>query len=306
MNGILLVDKPAGWTSNDAVQKLRGILHERRVGHAGTLDPMATGLLSVFVGRATRAVEFAEADAKRYLAAFRPGIVTDTQDITGEILSATEAAPERGELDRVLKDFQGTLLQTPPMYSAVKIHGQRLYKAARMGKTVERPAREITVYRIDVVSKEGADWILDIRCSKGTYIRTLCHDIGAALGCGGCLASLRRTEAGAFCVEQAHTLEEIADCASAGRAESLLLPTDILFRELPEVRISEGKAFRVRNGNGFRAEQLPKGRVRIYEKSGEFLAIGESDGTECRIVKSFFEVGMHGKKPDFGDDETGV
>ena len=219
MNGILLVDKPSDWTSNDVVQKLRGLLRERRIGHAGTLDPMATGLLTVFVGRATRAVEFAEADAKCYRAALHLGLTTDTQDITGTVLRQQEPDVTREALEEVLERFRGEIRQVPPMYSAVKVNGERLYRLARRGETVERAARTVTIHSLDLLGREGEDWILEIRCSKGTYIRTLCHDIGDALGCGGCMAALRRLEAGCFTVDEAHTLEEIAEAASESRAE---------------------------------------------------------------------------------------
>ena len=197
MTGILLIDKPESWTSNDVVQKLRGVLRERRIGHAGTLDPMATGLLTAFVGRATRAVEFAEADAKCYRAALRLGLETNTQDITGTVLQQREVEVTQSELEQALLRFQGEIMQTPPMYSAIKVNGERLYKLARRGEAVERAARKITIHSLQLVGREGEDWILDIHCSKGTYIRTLCHDIGEALSCGGCMAALRRTQAGA-------------------------------------------------------------------------------------------------------------
>ena len=237
MNGILLIDKPESWTSNDVVQKLRSILHEKRIGHAGTLDPMATGLLTVFVGRATRAVEFAEGDRKRYLAGLRLGLTTDTQDITGEVLGQCEADVTREALEEALQAFRGELRQTPPMYSAVKVNGRRLYELARKGETVERKEREITVYSLEVLEQNGEDWLLDVSCSKGTYVRTLCHDIGEALGCGGCLSSLRRTEAGLFSVENAHTVDAVAVSAAAGLADALLLPTDSLFQEHPAVTV---------------------------------------------------------------------
>ena len=185
MNGILLLDKEQTWTSNDAVVKLKGILHQRRVGHAGTLDPMATGLLVVFAGRATRAVSFAEAARKRYRAALRLGTVTDTQDIWGTVLEQRETDVTREELENVLSRFIGEQLQTPPMYSAIRVDGKRLYDIARKGGEVERKARPITVHELKLLGREGEDWILDICCSKGTYVRTLCHDTGAALGCGG-------------------------------------------------------------------------------------------------------------------------
>ena len=289
MNGILLVDKPAGWTSNDVVQKLRGILHERRIGHAGTLDPMATGLLTVFVGRATRAVEFAEADAKRYRAALRLGLTTDTQDSTGTVLHKTESDVTWEALEQALLGFRGEIRQVPPMYSAVKVNGKRLYKLARRGETVERAARTVTIQSLDLLGREGEDWILDIRCSKGTYIRTLCQDIGDALGCGGCMAALRRLEAGAFTVEEAHSLEEIAQAASEGRAETLLLPVDTLFRSVPAETVGAAAEKKIRNGNTFRTS-LPDGALRLYSETGEFLALARAENGVCRTIKSFFEV----------------
>ena len=289
MNGILLVDKPSDWTSNDVVQKLRGLLRERRIGHAGTLDPMATGLLTVFVGRATRAVEFAEADAKCYRAALRLGLTTDTQDITGTVLRQQEPDVTREELEEVLDRFRGEIHQVPPMYSAVKVNGERLYKLARRGETVERAARSVTIHSLELLGREGEDWILEIRCSKGTYIRTLCQDIGDALGCGGCMAALRRLEAGCFTVEEAHTLEEIAEAASEGRAQTLLLPTDTLFRDVPAETVGSAVEKRVRNGNSFRTSK-PDGTLRLYSETGEFLALARAENGECRTIKSFFEV----------------
>ena len=196
MNGILLVDKEQDWTSNDVVAKLKGVLHERRIGHSGTLDPMATGLLVLFVGRATRAVEFAESHSKRYLAGLRLGLSTDTQDITGRVLKSAKAPVSREELLAVLEEFKGEISQIPPMYSAIKVKGQKLYDIARRGGEVERKPRQITVSALTLLGREGEDWLLDVRCSKGTYIRTLCHDIGERLGCGGCMSSLRRIQAG--------------------------------------------------------------------------------------------------------------
>ena len=289
MNGILLVDKPSDWTSNDVVQKLRGLLRERRIGHAGTLDPMATGLLTVFVGRATRAVEFAEADAKCYRAALRLGLTTDTQDITGTVLRQQEPDVTREALEEVLERFRGEIRQLPPMYSAVKVNGERLYKLARRGETVERASRSITIHGLELLGREGEDWILEIRCSKGTYIRTLCQDIGDALGCGGCMAALRRLEAGCFTVEEAHTLEEIAEAAAEGRAETLLLPTDTLFRDVPAETVGSVAEKRVRNGNTFRTSS-PDGMLRLYSETGEFLALTRAENGECRTIKSFFEV----------------
>ena len=208
-NGILIVDKPAGWTSQDVAAKLRGVFHERRIGHSGTLDPMATGVLVLFVGRATRAVEFAESDSKEYLAGLRLGLVTNTQDTSGETLETHPVAVTREELDAALDAFRGDISQIPPMYSAIKIGGKKLYELARKGQEVERKPRNITIFELAVEDGSGSDWDLRVRCSKGTYVRTLCHDIGQSLGCGGCMSSLRRTRAGRFTLEQAVTMEQI-------------------------------------------------------------------------------------------------
>ena len=217
MNGILLIDKQPDWTSNDVVAKLKGMLHQRRVGHSGTLDPMATGLLVVFVGRATRAVEFAEGHDKRYLASLRLGLVTDTQDISGTVLERREASVTRGELEAALEAFKGEQEQLPPMYSAIKHKGRPLYEIARKGGEVERKPRKINVYDMRLLGEDRGDYLLDIRCSKGTYVRTLCHDLGHALGCGGCMSSLRRLEAGGFSVDKAHKLSEVQEYADRRR-----------------------------------------------------------------------------------------
>ena len=209
VNGILLLDKDEGWTSQDCVSKLRGILGERRIGHAGTLDPLATGLLVVLVGRATRAAAFAEAETKEYVAAFRPGIITDTQDITGNLLRSSDVLPSEEDVRAALPRFTGEIEQIPPMYSAIKINGQKLYDIARRGGEVEREARRITIHSIDYLGQENGDHMLRIRCSKGTYIRTLCHDLGEYLGCGGCMAALRRTRSGSFSVENARRIGEL-------------------------------------------------------------------------------------------------
>lgn len=290
MNGILLVDKPADWTSNDVVVKLKGVLHERRIGHSGTLDPMATGLLVVFVGRATRAVEFAEAHDKRYIAGLRLGLVTDTQDISGTVLESRDADVSAAELRPALARFIGEQEQVPPMYSAIKVNGRRLYDIARSGGEVERKARKIKISRIDIVGRKNGDYLLDISCSKGTYIRALCNDIGAALGCGGCMSSLRRVAAGEFSVDSAHTLEEVIAAAEEGEAESLLLPVDSLFQSLPAFEADEPREKRVRNGNEIKTPSLSDGEYRVYSKSGEFLMLGRVKDGKMRTVKSFFAV----------------
>ncbi len=286
MTGILLVDKPEDWTSHDVVAKLRGVMGERRIGHSGTLDPMATGLLVVFFGRATRAVSFAEADEKTYIAELLLGITTDTQDTEGSVLSRCEAIPGREEIEAALERFRGEIGQIPPMYSAVKKNGKKLYELARKGVEVEREARRITIYELDILSGNGERWTLRVRCSKGTYIRTLCHDIGQALGCGACMSALRRTRAGAFSVEQAHPLSVIAESAEPS---AFLLPLDSLFSDRPCCAV-DGEGLRaVFNGNDVPMPELPDGEYRVYGPEGEFLMLGRAGQGALHTVKSFFE-----------------
>ncbi len=291
MNGILLIDKSAGWTSSDVVVKLKGVLHQRRIGHAGTLDPMATGLLTVFVGRATRAVEFAEAHDKRYTAHLRLGTVTDTQDITGAVLAQNEVHVTADELRAVLARFIGEQEQTPPMYSAIKVGGKKLYEIARAGGTAERKPRKIRIDALTLIGEDAGDPVLDVRCSKGTYIRALCDDIGAALGCGGCMSALRRTEAGEFTVDAAHTLDEVIAAANAGEAERLLLPIDTLFSAQPAWRADAAAERRIRCGNDVKAAGLADGEYRVYSaETGEFLMLGRAQSGVMKTIKSFFEV----------------
>ena len=284
LSGILLLDKDEGWTSQDCVAKLRGILGEKRIGHAGTLDPLATGLLVVLVGRATRAASFAEAETKEYIAAFRPGMVTDTQDITGNLLRSSSVLPSEEEVRAVLPRFVGEIEQIPPMYSAIKINGRKLYDIARRGGEVERAPRSITIHSIDYLEQREGDHILRIRCSKGTYIRTLCHDLGEALGCGGCMASLRRTRSGQFRVEDAR---HIAALTRADR--DTLLPIDSLFPAAAPLTLDGEQERRCRCGNDFPAD-APDGDARFYGESGEFLAYGRITDGRAVTVKSFFEV----------------
>ena len=289
MNGILLIDKEPGWTSNDVVVKLKGILRERRVGHSGTLDPMATGLLTVFVGRATRAVSFAEQDSKRYLASLRLGLTTDTQDITGNILEQKNVTVSRGELEAALTAFQGELRQIPPMYSAIRVQGRRLYDIARKGGEVARAPRPVTIHALQLLGREGEDWLLDVSCSKGTYIRTLCHDIGQRLGCGGCMSALRRTEAGAFSVADAITIGEVQRLRDAGCIEPRLLPVDTLFSRETACSASPEEEKRIRCGSAY-PTALPDGRYRVYGADGAFLMLGRAEAGVMKTEKSFFEV----------------
>ena len=288
MTGILLIDKSEDWTSHDVVAKLRRLLGERRIGHAGTLDPMATGLLTIFVGRATRAVSFAEAQEKTYIARLRLGITTDTQDITGRVLTTAAADMSAVDLEAVLSRFLGEIQQVPPMYSAIKVDGQRLYKLARQGVEVERKARPVKIHRIAVLGQTEGNFELEIVCSKGTYIRTLCHDIGAALGCGGTMSALRRTKVGAFSVADAYTTAEVE--ATENRS-GLLQPLDILFAAYPALTVGSAQERGVRNGQTVALADGNPGLVRVYGQSGVFLALGEvlsQRGLVLTTVKSFF------------------
>ena len=291
MNGILLIDKSADWTSSDVVAKLRGVLHEKRIGHAGTLDPMATGLLVLFIGRATRACAFAEAEDKEYRAALRLGLATDTQDVTGRVLREADASfVTEDALRSALRDFTGEIEQIPPMYSAIKQGGKKLYEIARRGGEVERRPRPITVHRLALTGRDGGDWLLDIRCSKGTYVRTLCHDIGESLGCGGCMSALRRVRIGAFSVENAHTIPQVIAAAAEGRAEELLLPLDSLFAAFPALTVGAEAERRIRCGNEAALPGTPDGSYRVYGENGAFLALCRAEAGVVTTIKSFFEV----------------
>ncbi len=288
VSGILVIDKPAGWTSMDVCAKLRGIFHEKRVGHGGTLDPMATGVLPVFIGRATRAVEFAEKSDKEYIAALKLGVITNTQDTSGEVLEERPVQVSREQLEAVLERFRGDILQVPPMYSAIKINGKKLYELARKGREVERPARPVTIKALEIVEQQGKDlYMIQVRCTKGTYIRTLCHDIGQALGCGGCMASLRRTMAAGFTLERAHTLEDVQ---AAPDPTALLLPVDSLFRDWARLMVSAGVEKKIRNGMTAVLPGLIPGEYRVYSQDEIFLALCRAQGGKLTTIKSFFEV----------------
>ncbi len=284
-NGVVIIDKPADWTSMDVCAKIRGILREKRVGHGGTLDPMATGVLPVFVGQATRAVEFAENSRKEYVAGLRLGLVTDTQDVTGRTLETHPVSPSRAGVEAALASFRGEIAQIPPMYSAVKINGQRLYDLARKGREVERKPRRITIYELELLEQAGeTDFLFRCVCSKGTYIRTLCHDVGQALGCGGALYSLRRTMAAGFTLRDAVTLQDVQ-----ARGEALLLPADSLFARHPALTLDDSAAEkRVRCGNPIARPGLADGTYRVYGQNGDFLCLSRASGGRLTSIKNFF------------------
>ena len=287
--GIIPIDKPQGWTSQDVAARLRRVFDTRRIGHGGTLDPMATGVLPIFVGRATRAGEFFEGADKEYLATLRLGLLTDTEDITGRVLERRPVHVSREELTSVLSRFLGPQTQIPPMYSALKVNGRTLYELARQGQEVPRQPRPITIHRLELLEFTGEDCRLRVVCSKGTYIRTLCRDIGLALGCGGCMAALCRSRAGTYTLEQAVPLQLLLDRAEAGEhMSSLLLPIDSMFQNCPPVHLTPRQEKACRNGAAFSLPLAP-GSYRLYGAS-EFLALGQCDGTVMKTIKSFFEV----------------
>ena len=285
-NGIIIIDKPQGWTSMDVCAKLRGMLKTKKIGHAGTLDPMATGVLPVFVGQATRAVSFAESGSKEYVAGLRLGLVTNTQDTSGETLETHHVTATAEDLRAVLPRFTGPIEQVPPMFSAIKIGGQKLYELARKGQEVERKSRAVTIYELELRKELGQDeYLLRVLCSKGTYVRTLCHDIGQALGCGGCMSSLRRTMAAGFTLADAVTLEDVQ-----AQGEALLQPVDSLFADAPAYHIHHAKVEALcRNGNAFTVhDDLPDGTYRVYGMDGSFLCLSRLESGTMTSLKNFF------------------
>ena len=285
-NGIIIIDKPSDWTSMDVCAKLRGILKAKKIGHAGTLDPMATGVLPVFVGQATRAVSFAESGSKEYIAGLRLGLVTNTQDTSGETLEQNAVHATMDDLRRVLPRFTGEISQIPPMFSAIKVGGKKLYELARKGQEVERKSRSVTIYELEVLEQTGGgEFLLRVLCSKGTYVRTLCHDLGQALGCGGCMSSLRRSMAAGYTLDDAVTLDDVQ-----AQGEALLRDVDTLFAHHAAYRIVHPKVEALcRNGNAFFIhEPLADGLYRVYGMDGAFLCLSRLENGTMTSVKNFF------------------
>ena len=286
MNGIVIVDKPQDWTSQDVTARLRRVFGTRRIGHGGTLDPMATGVLPVFVGRATRAVEFFEHAEKTYETVLRLGLTTDTGDVTGAVLTRLPVSVTLAQAEAVLEQFRGQILQVPPMYSALKVGGQKLCDLARQGREVERKPRPVTIHQLTLLEFTGETLRLRVRCSKGTYIRTLCKDIGQALGCGGCMERLRRTQAGEYTIDQAVPLEELLN---APRPQAYLRGVDTLFAAYPAVTLTPNQEARCRNGNPF-SRPLADGTYRAYGPDGGFLMLAKVENGVMSTIKSFFDV----------------
>ena len=289
LNGILVVDKPTDWTSFDVVAKLRGVLNTRKIGHSGTLDPMATGVLPLFVGLSARAVDMQKNNTKRYTAAVKFGQSTDTGDITGTTLCKSDKLITAAELCEALPHFLGRQQQIPPMYSAVKVNGQPLYKLARKGIEIDRKPREIQIFEINFLGGGNNEYVLDVLCSKGTYIRTLLQDIGERLQCPAVMTALRRTQNGDYNIKNAYTLEEIYAAKEKGELQKLLLSVDTVFADLPKITATPAQEKRLHNGAGFTL-CAPDGEYRVYrEQNEEFLGVAAVQNGECRVKKLFTE-----------------
>ena len=286
MNGIVIIDKPQDWTSQDVTARLRRVFNTRRIGHGGTLDPMATGVLPVFVGRATRGVEFFEHAEKTYETVLKLGLTTDTEDVWGETIEERPVCIDPETLEKTLDNFRGEILQVPPMYSALKVNGQKLCDLARKGKEVERKPRPITIHELTLLEVGETTLRLRVRCSKGTYIRTLCKDIGEALGCGGCMAELRRVTAGEYTIAEAVPLLQLLE---EQEPENYLRGVDTMFRNYPTVTLTPNQEKRCRCGNSF-SVKLGDGTYRAYGQSGEFLMLAKVESGVMSTIKSFFEV----------------
>lgn len=298
LNGVINIYKEKGYTSHDVVARLRGIVRQRRIGHTGTLDPDATGVLPVCLGSATKLCDMLTDWDKEYAAGLRLGLVTDTQDIWGNILKERPADVTEEQARSAILSFVGGYAQLPPMYSALKVDGKRLYELAREGKEVERKPRNIIIHELEILSMQLPEISLRVVCSKGTYIRTLCHDIGEKLGCGAVMSRLERTRTGSFTLEGAHKLDEIESLYKQGRIEEVLLPVDEMFGELAEVHVVDTATKLVENGNSFLLSRIRERRlfdegeeVRVYDMTGRFYGIYTFRRGEGRFVprKMFLE-----------------
>lgn len=279
MTGIICLDKPCEMTSFMAVKRASRILGVKKAGHTGTLDPMATGVLVIMLGHCTRFIELLPEHKKSYTARVKLGITTDTLDITGEVLSENEVNVTLEQLLSVAENYKGDILQTPPMYSALKKDGERLYDLARKGIEIEREQRQITIEKLEIYDFDGTEFSMDVTCSAGTYIRSLCDDIGRELGCGAVMTALRRTEANGFSIEKSVTLEELEKLVSENRASEVITSVETALTSYPEIKVSKPQANRFQNGGELGYERLhgeyPIGIYRVYSPDNEFLGLGE-------------------------------
>lgn len=297
-HGIINVYKEAGFTSHDVVAKLRGICKQKKIGHTGTLDPDAVGVLPVCLGSGTKLCDLLTDKTKEYVARFRLGMTTDTQDISGKVLSIKDVMVSPEDVRRVLSSFVGDLEQIPPMYSALKVQGKKLYELAREGKEVERKPRPITIYEIELLKAEHPEYEIRVKCSKGTYIRTLCHDIGQALSCGAVMTSLVRTRVGSFTIGEAKTLSELQALADIDGLHNIITPVEEMFRELPSVTVLEEADKALQNGNQLKLSQIREQKMkqdgssfRVYSYVNRFCGIYEYDAARRLLtpVKMFLE-----------------
>ncbi|MBQ3566326.1 MAG: tRNA pseudouridine(55) synthase TruB [Oscillospiraceae bacterium] len=294
LNGIICINKPEGFTSFDVIAKMRGILKMKKLGHSGTLDPMATGVLPVFAGGATKAISIIPETGKSYRAGFKFGIVTDTYDTTGKIIEETDFSVSTTDVEQALTAFRGEITQLPPMYSAVQVDGKRLYDLARKGIEVERPSRQVEVSRLELIQydeKTGMG-ILEISCSKGTYIRSIIHDMGQNLKCGAAMTSLERTSSNGFSVDECVTLEQLEKLRDEDRTEEIVKPVESLFKTLPSLYLSEKKTTMYKNGVKLMLDRLPvkpeQEKFRVYGADKCFIGIAQADRNEnvLRVLKN--------------------
>lgn len=297
MNGIICIDKPQGFTSFDVVAKLRGILKMKRIGHGGTLDPMATGVLPIFLGQATKACDMLDNDVKAYTAEMKFGISTDTLDITGKVLSAANPHFSLNELENALCDFMGEIVQTVPMYSAVSVNGQKLYKLARKGIEIERPQKTINIFSLKLVDFDALQYtaLIDVKCSKGTYIRTLIDDIGSVLSCGAVMTKLRRTASCGFSLDDCLDFDKVSELFNEGKLESVILKPQQLFENCPKITLSPKNCEKYKNGvklpvDRLCLENLQDVRYAVFADDGEFLgtAVIDFESRVLRVEKNFF------------------
>ena len=291
MNGIICIDKPESFTSFDVIAKVRGIIGERKMGHAGTLDPMVTGVLPIFMGGATKAIGLLDDQTKSYRGSFRLGVITDTQDIWGSVIENRKVNVSKDEVLYTMSQFVGKIKQVPPMFSAVRVGGQRLYALARQGVEITREPRDAEIYSVRMVSADegSGEYTVDVDCSKGTYIRTLFSDVGQALGCGAVMTSLRRTRSCGFCLEDCVTIGDLQKIRDEG-GEFPVIPTQRAFAQLPEVTVSQAQARRFINGaplDSCRVTTELRGRCAVFSPDGTFLGIGDNNGETLSVVKLF-------------------
>ncbi len=294
MTGIIIIDKPKDMTSFGAVARVRRICGEKKCGHTGTLDPMATGVMTVMLGGATRFCELLPSHDKAYIASFKLGMRTDTLDITGKVIETNAVESTAEQVRETLKDFVGDISQLPPMYSAVSVNGQRLYDLARQGIEVERKSRDVTVFSIDLLEENEAlgEYKIAVECSSGTYIRTLIDDLGTKLGCGAVMTDLRRTKANGFSLDDAITIEELQSLAEKGELLKAVVPVDKALEEYPPITVTQPQAKRFSNGGELDLQRLkrPKmlGIYRIYDPDGKFMGLGEIGQSDSLTIKRVY------------------